>query len=79
MKTGSDALVYTPKFGDLAPGRVGNGTLEYDVPLAGGAYRAAALSADNLEESAVRVKGSDRPGVLVPPKECHRVHSPRPV
>lgn len=33
-KTGQDALRYTPKDGDLAPGRVGNGTLEYDVPTA---------------------------------------------
>src|SRR3982750_4464095 len=50
MNTGADALVYTPKFGDLAPGRVGNGTLEYDVPLAGAAYRDAALAAENLRE-----------------------------
>ncbi len=34
MQTGKDSLVYTPKFGDIAPGRVGNGTLEYDVPAA---------------------------------------------
>ncbi len=34
MKTGQDSLRYTPKDGDLAPGRVGNGTLEYDVPPA---------------------------------------------
>jgi len=34
MKTGQDSLRYTPKDGDLAPGRVGNGTLEYDVPAA---------------------------------------------
>src|SRR5436190_2530355 len=33
-KVGQDALRYTPKDGDLAPGRVGNGTLEYDVPAA---------------------------------------------
>ena len=33
-KTGQDSLRYTPKDGDLAPGRVGNGTLEYDVPAA---------------------------------------------
>jgi hypothetical protein len=64
-QTGVDALVYTPSFGDLAPGRVGNGTLEYDVPLGGGAYRSAVLSADNLDESAVRVKDPARPGVLV--------------
>src|SRR5581483_9374677 len=33
-RVGQDALRYTPKDGDLAPGRVGNGTLEYDVPAA---------------------------------------------
>ena len=36
-KTGEGALRYTPKFGDIAPGRIGNGTLEYTVPLAKGA------------------------------------------
>ncbi len=34
LKVGQDSLRYTPKDGDLAPGRVGNGTLEYDVPAA---------------------------------------------
>jgi hypothetical protein len=33
-KVGQDSLRYTPKDGDLAPGRVGNGLLEYDVPAA---------------------------------------------
>jgi hypothetical protein len=65
MKTGSDSLVYTPKFGDIAPGRVGNGTHEYDVPLAEGAYRHAALAAENLEEKAARVADPARPGVLI--------------
>jgi len=65
MKTGSGALVYTPKYGDLAPGRVGNGTLEYDVPLTGGAYRTAALVAENLDERTPRVKDMARPGVLM--------------
>jgi hypothetical protein len=64
-KTGSRALVYTPEYGDLAPGRVGNGKLEYDVPLTGAAYRSAALTTDNLEEQAVRVKDAARPGVFV--------------
>lgn len=64
-KAGADSLVYTPAFGDLAPGRVGNGTLEYDVPLAGGAYRHAALVAENLQEKAARVADPARPGVLV--------------
>jgi hypothetical protein len=62
---GSGALVYTPKFGDLAPGRVGNGTLEYDVRVNTAEYRAGALTVENLEEGAARVKNADRPGVLV--------------
>ncbi|HWE28641.1 MAG TPA: hypothetical protein VHB97_11595, partial [Polyangia bacterium] len=45
---GAGDLVYSPAYGDLAPGRVGNGTHEYDIPLAGGAYRRGALVADNL-------------------------------
>jgi hypothetical protein len=66
MRTGAAALCYTPRYGDLAPGRLGNGTLEYDVPLAGGAYRAAVLAADNLDEKRVRVKdAAARPGVLI--------------
>jgi hypothetical protein len=32
MRTGSGSLRYTPADGDLAPGRVGNGVLEYEVP-----------------------------------------------
>jgi hypothetical protein len=64
-KTGSRALVYTPQYGDIAPGRVGNGKLEYDVPLAGGAFRTAALTADNLEEQTVRVKDASRPAILI--------------
>src|SRR5262249_11715374 len=65
MTTGSRALVYTPQYGDLAPGRVGNGKLEYDVPLAGGAFRSAALIVDNLEDQTVQVKDPARPGVLI--------------
>ncbi len=62
MKTGSDSLVYTPKYGDLAPGRVGNGTHEWDVPLK--RLRSVALEVDNLDDNAA-VKDSARPGTLV--------------
>ena len=65
MKTGHGFLVYTPKYGDLAPGRVGNGTLEYEVPLSDGGWRRAALAAENLDGKVVRVKDAARPGVLV--------------
>ncbi len=65
QKVGADALVYTPTYGDLAPGRLGNGILEYDVPVTTGAYRNGALSVDNLAEQFVRVKDPDRPASLV--------------
>lgn len=41
-------LAYSRQWGDLAPGRIGNGVLEYDVPLAGGGFRNGALTAENL-------------------------------
>src|ERR1700724_2513881 len=30
---GDGDMRYSPRYGDLAPGRIGNGTLVYDVPL----------------------------------------------
>lgn len=69
---GKGFLRYTPKFGDLAPGRVGNGTHEYDVPLAGGAFRGGALAAENLASKsedqaapALHVKDAAAPGRYV--------------
>jgi hypothetical protein len=59
------------KFGDQAPGRIGNGTHEYDVPLADGTFRTGALTADNLASKSqgapcgVAVKDAAKPGVLV--------------
>ncbi len=47
-KVGAGDLRYSPKLGDLAPGRIGNGTQEYDVPLADGSFRHGAISAENL-------------------------------
>ena len=64
MKTGKGFLKYTPAFGDLAPGRVGNGIHEYEVPLARGAFRKGALVARNLTDDA-RVRDASKPGVLV--------------
>jgi hypothetical protein len=69
----ASSLVGCRKLGDVAPGRIGNGTLEYDVPLANGAFRAGALQADNLATraedpsapAAVCVKDAAQPGVLV--------------
>jgi len=65
MKTGESSLRYTPKDGDLAPGRVGNGSLEYDMPVTTPAYKGGALSMENLEDGRARVKDAAKPGVLV--------------
>lgn len=61
-KMGEGAFVYTPKYGDLAPGRVGNGRHEWDVPLA--KLRSVALELDNLDDKAA-VKDPAKPGVVV--------------
>src|SRR5207237_6237971 len=51
---------------------VGNGIHEYNVPLASGAFRNAALTADNLAckaddnaEPALHLKDDAQPGVLI--------------
>jgi hypothetical protein len=70
QQVGKDNLRYMPGFGDLAPGRIGNGTLEYDVPLASGEFRRGALAAENLScksegaAVAVQVKDAGKPGEL---------------
>jgi hypothetical protein len=58
-------LAYSSRmFGDLSNGRVGNGTLEYDVPLASGEYRKGALQVENLDARA-QVQDPAKDGVLV--------------
>ena len=60
-----------PKHPNLTNGRVGNGKIEYDVPLADGSFRAAALTADNLASKSegaamtLTAKDASKPGVLV--------------
>lgn len=64
MQTGADSLVYTPKYGDLAPGRIGNGKLEYTMPT-NAAYRTSALAVENLQTHSPQVENPARPGILV--------------
>jgi hypothetical protein len=65
-KIGEASFRHSPRWGDIAPGRVGNGTLEYDVPLAGGALTAANLAAGSQDHAgpAVHVEDPASPGVL---------------
>jgi hypothetical protein len=72
-KVGTGSFYYTPKWGDLANGRVGNGVLEWDVPLADCAR--VAVLADNLEcagkaAPALQAKDPAKEGVLVLRRPC---------
>ncbi|MGA2619218.1 MAG: hypothetical protein ABSF26_16540 [Thermoguttaceae bacterium] len=62
MKTSTSA--YCPKFGDLAPGRIGNGTLEYDVPLNASLERSAWRLEGLKVAGKLRVKEGVKQGVL---------------
>jgi hypothetical protein len=71
-KVGNGGLRYSPKFGDLAPGRIGNGLLEYEPRLADGSVLRGALSAENLVSSAedrggpaLHLRDATKPGSLV--------------
>ncbi|MGA2500247.1 MAG: hypothetical protein ABSH20_21105 [Tepidisphaeraceae bacterium] len=63
----SGQLRYSAKFGDRAPGRIGNGTHEYTLPLAAGAYRDGMLFVDNIEDTPAgpRVKDAAKPAEIV--------------
>jgi hypothetical protein len=61
-----------PKYPALAVGRIGNGTHEYNIPLASGAFKSGALTVENLVSKSedttgpgVHVKDGSKPGVLV--------------
>lgn len=71
---GRQGLNLQRKLGDVAPGRIGNGVLEYDVPLANGEFRRGALTAENLTSQGelnitippiLRALDPAKPGVLV--------------
>jgi len=57
------------RLGDIAPGRIGNGTLEYEVPVGDPALLASVLTADNVaagrKAPALGAKDPAKPGVLV--------------
>ncbi len=60
-----------PKYPDLNEARVGSGTLEYDVPLASGAFKLGALrveniasTADDKEGPAIHLQDAAKQGIL---------------
>lgn len=48
MKVGEGDLKFLRGYGDLNDGRIGYGTLDYEVPLADGSFRLALVFSDNL-------------------------------
>ena len=54
-KVGQGPMAYLSQYGDLTAGRIGGGTLEYDVPLADGAASTWALVAENVVSRSQRV------------------------
>jgi hypothetical protein len=67
---GKDQLRYSPALGDMSPGRIGNGTLEYDVPLT--SVPDSALETENLSSRsqdsdgpAIHVNDASKPGTFV--------------
>jgi hypothetical protein len=64
---GKDDLRYSPKLGDLAPGRIGNGLLEYEVPVTSPELADAALTYQNLKAEADGLVAADTAssGVLI--------------
>jgi hypothetical protein len=68
--TPNSSLRYSLPLGDLAPGRIGNGTHVYDAPLASKVFLASALTAENLASKvgggpALHAKDAAQPGVLI--------------
>lgn len=57
-KVGVDHMAYTPKFGDLANGRIGNGELTYSVPLDDSLSRNA-WRFDNLKADGKSLQAQD--------------------
>jgi hypothetical protein len=68
-KMGEGSMAFLRNFGDRTSGRIGSGTIEYDLPLADGSFRAGALTADNIacraedqRGPAIHLKEAGRPG-----------------
>jgi hypothetical protein len=68
-KPGEGGLAYSPKYGDKAPGRIGNGLHEYHVPLADPSLPKSARTFDNLSVASggtptLGLKDEGKQGVL---------------
>jgi hypothetical protein len=64
---GTDDLRYSPKYGDLAPGRIGNGVHEYAPNLADPAFPDACIEFTNLSQTptGLRIKDAAKDATLI--------------
>ncbi len=75
-KVGEGSMAFLRNYNDRAPGRVGSGTLEYEVPLADDAFRPGALAAENLASQGrgLRLADPAAPGRLEIELPCSYVY-----
>jgi len=69
-RIGEGDLKYADDYGDIAPGRVGNGTRQWRVPLEAGVLERCSLEFENLRQGGLRepalcTASPDEPGVFV--------------
>ncbi|MHC4712603.1 MAG: hypothetical protein ACYTAN_04935, partial [Planctomycetota bacterium] len=70
-KVGEGELAYAVDFGDIAPGRIGNGSIVWDVPLSDPALAECTLEYRDLargagdEGPALLSASGETPGILV--------------
>jgi len=61
---GRRGMGYQRKLGDIAPGRVGNGVLEYDVPLKDPTLKLTALTYENVAPADGGLRATDAKGTF---------------
>jgi hypothetical protein len=79
IKGDRGALGLQKEFGDIAPGRIGNGTFEYDAPVGSpefllGCLQADNVVADNAGAPKLTLKDAANPGVVVVRMPCSYVY-----
>jgi len=78
-RIGEGPLAYAPRFGDLAPGRIGNGRLEYRVPLGDPMLEQTAMRYENLQadpgtKPVLQPRDPSRQGILELRLPCSYVY-----
>ncbi|MBA2481032.1 MAG: hypothetical protein H0V44_10230 [Planctomycetes bacterium] len=72
---GSGVLFFSQKLGDLANGRIGNGTLDYHMPADDAGFTEAVLSADNaIGGATIKPKDAKKPASFVLRMPCSYVY-----